>query len=593
MLKKITNVFPFAVFVCMAPFWSYGTTAPTLDLVWPPEGHHYWALRSSFVFGSVHPPSARVTINGQPIPVYKTGAFLAVVPLSLGEFSFRLRAISDGGQAELTRDVIVDPPAEASPRRAEALDLAYDSPKEDVALSPGDWLRVVCKGPPKASAGFKIGEGRYHPMAEVEPREPATPAGLYKGDYQIPLSAAFNRVSIRFRLVTPKGGMIFGRAPGLLSVENGGTRRVCEMKDDLVTVTTGPDKDLGYEAFLPKGVLSPVTGSWGRYLRLGFGSRLIGWVDGEAVKILPEGTPLPHSVLGSLTVTTAAGSTLISLPLEAQQPFRVEQTLDPERFRLFLYGVTADLDKVRYESDASCVKEIRWRQVDENLCELDITTNQRSGWGYDVRYEGARMIFEVRHAPPLRRGLGRPLAGLVVAVDAGHNSIDPGATGPLRTHEDAFNLWLARQLEARLKSLGAEVFLTRKNDETLDLLQRTRLAWAARAHVFISLHANSIADSGNPLEDNGFSIHYWVPQSRPFAEAVHKSYQANIPLKDRGLWDDNLAVCRMTQMPSILTESAFIIVPEQEAMLLDPAFRDRIANTIAQGLQQYLKNAVP
>jgi len=480
---------------------SYGASAPTLDLVWPPHGHHYGALRSSFIFGSVQPPSARVTVNGQPLPVYKTGAFLAVVPLSPGAFSFRLQATSEGGQAELTRDVVVDPSAEPSPWRAGEFD-------------PVNYLR---KGP----------------------------------------------------------------------------RRVCRMKDDLVTVTTGPDKDLGYQAFLPKGVLSAVTGSWGKFLRLGFGNQWVGWVSREVVTLLPEGTPVPHSVLGSLTVTTAAGSTLISIPLEAQQPFRVEQVLDPVRFKLFLYGVTADMDKVNYGSDVSCVKDIRWKQLDDSLCELDITTNQRSGWGYDVRYEGTQMIFEIRHAPPLHRSLGRPLAGLVVALDAGHSSADPGATGPLRTHEDAINLLVARQLEAKLKSMGAGVVMVRKEDEVLDLLRRTRIAWSARAHLFISLHENSIADSGNPLEDSGFSIYYWAPQSRPLAEAVHAAYQANIPFKDRGISYDNLAVCRMTQMPSILTESAFLIVPEQEAMLLDPAFRDRIAGTIAQGIQQYLKKAVP
>ena len=579
----------FAVcFLGVSP-WVAASAAPVLNLVWPPEGHHYWALHSSFIFGSVQPSSASVTVNGQPVSVYKTGAFLVMVPLSRGEFPIQLEAVSDGAQTKLVRQVVVDPAAEPSPYGVGELDTAYYSPREDILLKPGDWLRVVCKGPPGAKASFKIGTGKYQPMGEVDPAPPFIPNGVYKGDYWVPFKT-IDHASIRFRLATPHH-TITGKAPGFLSVRDGGPRRVCQIKDDLVTVLTGPDKGLGYQAFLPKGVVCGVTGSWGRFLRLGFGSRWLGWVDTQQVALLPPGTPVPHSILGSLTVKTVEGGTEISIPLEAQQPFRVEQTLSPVRFKLSLYGVTAEMNKVHYGSDDSCVKEIRWKQVDESLCELDILTNQKFGWGYNVRYEGNRMIFEIRHAPVLPASK-KPLAGLIVALDAGHSSADPGATGPLGTREDAINLLVAHQLETKLKTLGAAVVMVRQNDETLDLFKRTRIAWAARAHLFISLHENSIADSGNPLEDNGFSIHYWIPQSRPLAEAVHEAYRSRMPLKDRGLWCDNLAVCRITEMPSILTESAYIIVPEQEEMLLDPVFRDKIAGAIAQGIRAFLKRAL-
>lgn len=572
--------------------------SPTIDLVWPPEGHQYQGLHSSFVFGSVQPPTSQLTVNGQPISVYRTGAFLAMVPFSPGVFPLNLRAVSDGQETQLIRKVLIQSWPGALPPDS-GFDAFYYSPQKDVTLSPGDRVGVVCKGPPGDQASFKVGSGSYEPMAEVESANPRVSAGTYRADYFIPFDKYLDRVPIRFRLVTRRGKTLLGQAPGRLSVGER-VKRICEMKSDLVTVTTGPDKDLGYDSFLPKGVLAGVTGSWGNYLRLGFGRCEIGWVQDKDVKILPSGTPVPHSVLGSLVVDTLsdpssqkAQSTIIDIPLEARHPFKVEETTEPLRLKILLYGVTADMDKVRYKSGASCVKDVRWHQLDPDLCELDILTDQTFGWGYDVRYEPGRMIVEIRHAPPVSRDQGTSLKGLVVAVDAGHSSADPGATGPLRTHEDAINLLVARALAVRLESLGARVVMIRKNDETLDLLQRTRLAWQARAHLFISIHANSIADQGNPLEDNGFSIHYWAPHSRPLAAALHAAYQANIPLNDQGVWYDNLAVCRMTEMPSVLTESAFIIVPEQEAMLRDEAFRNRLAKTITRGIQKYLKKTLP
>ena len=63
------------------------------------------------------------------------------------------------------------------------------------------------------------------------------------------------------------------------------------------------------------------------------------------------------------------------------------------------------------------------------------------------------------------------------------------------------------------------------------------------------------------------------------------------PVPDEGLQWDNLLVARLGAMPAILVENAFIILPEQEALLNDPAFREKLARALVAGLKAFTLEA--
>jgi N-acetylmuramoyl-L-alanine amidase len=60
-------------------------------------------------------------------------------------------------------------------------------------------------------------------------------------------------------------------------------------------------------------------------------------------------------------------------------------------------------------------------------------------------------------------------------------------------------------------------------------------------------------------------------------------------LRDLGINYDNLAVLRPTWMPSILCEGAFVMLPEQEALLRTPEFQQAYALGVAEGLETYFR----
>ena len=84
---------------------------------------------------------------------------------------------------------------------------------------------------------------------------------------------------------------------------------------------------------------------------------------------------------------------------------------------------------------------------------------------------------------------------VIIAVDAGHGGQDPGAIGHGGTREKDVTLAIARALAERLNAEpGMHAVLTRDRDEFLELRDRIHRARVARADMFISVHADSIAD---------------------------------------------------------------------------------------------------
>jgi N-acetylmuramoyl-L-alanine amidase len=81
-----------------------------------------------------------------------------------------------------------------------------------------------------------------------------------------------------------------------------------------------------------------------------------------------------------------------------------------------------------------------------------------------------------------------------VVLDAGHGGEDTGAKGASGTLEKDLVLRVARALQARLKTRGLRVVMTRSGDVFVPLEERTMIANDARGDLFVSIHANAAED---------------------------------------------------------------------------------------------------
>jgi N-acetylmuramoyl-L-alanine amidase len=138
-----------------------------------------------------------------------------------------------------------------------------------------------------------------------------------------------------------------------------------------------------------------------------------------------------------------------------------------------------------------------------------------------------------------------------------------------------------------LRQRGVNVVMTRTTPEPVDLAARPVIARRANAHAFVSIHLNAFPDGVNPFVNNGTLTLYFWPHSIPLGAATQAGMLGEMGLRDNGTKYQNLAVARGTWMPSILTEGAFVIMPDQEAAMRTPEYQDAYARGIVQGLETY------
>lgn len=221
---------------------------------------------------------------------------------------------------------------------------------------------------------------------------------------------------------------------------------------------------------------------------------------------------------------------------------------------------------------------------------------------------------------------------VVVALDAGHGGVDPGARGARGTLEKTITLSIARRVRAKIEQMDTmRAVMVREGDYFIPLHERINKARQAQADIFVSIHADAFykasarGSSVFVLSEKGGSsaAARWLAKKENDADLIGA---VSLPIKDkfarfavldmsqdkqiidslslaRGVLEEigevnalhkgtvesaGFAVLKALEMPSILIETAFISNPEEEHKLTDEAHQDKIAAAIVAGLARYL-----
>ncbi|MBI5595140.1 MAG: N-acetylmuramoyl-L-alanine amidase [Elusimicrobia bacterium] len=553
---------------------------PVLDVVWPKEQDSLPFVKRSFVFGRAN-PGAALTINDQPVQVLPSGAFFSMLPFSTGTFTLDFESKFSGIMVSTRRVVQVAPPNGPEPKLGEVLAL---EPAEDAEVMPGELLAVRCRGPEGGAAEFSVGRiARSLPMAE----NPAV-RGLYEGHFYAPATERREPAEVVCRVKAP-GGKGKAEAVGKVSVLDALQTRAA-VTTSRVSILKSSEQ--GYSLFLPAGVRLETIGRRGPMAHVRLSEKDDGWVDQKSLAQLAAGSPPPRAIVGRY-ITTTASDRSVKLVVSASErvAYEVRQTVEPLGFSVRFYNSRQRFDRMRFDTQDAIVRDVRWRQESGEVVTLEVDTHLAWGWGYASGYdESGNFFLEIRRPPDLTRG-SNVLAGRKVVVDPGHGP-EMSAVGPLGTTERDTNLAIAGALEGLLLSEGAQVYMIRRSSDGPGLGERPALAYEARGDLYVSIHNNALPVTADPAETaRGYMHFYYHPQSRRLAEAVEESYRRNQPeLPDEGLRWGDLAVCRGTYMPAILTESAYMILPEQEERLRRPEYQKKLAGTILEGILDYLKD---
>jgi N-acetylmuramoyl-L-alanine amidase len=229
-----------------------------------------------------------------------------------------------------------------------------------------------------------------------------------------------------------------------------------------------------------------------------------------------------------------------------------------------------------------------------------------------------------------------PTSNKIIVIDPGHGGKDPGAVGYKKYREKVVVMQIASELSRLLKKAGFRVYMTRTNDRFIKLRDRTNYANKKQADLFISLHANAVAEK-NANKANGIETYFLsnntssgserakrvakmenskdlqdvnfygqqdfinilnrekIIKSERLAHDLQRNMLAILSkhhdVKDAGVREGPFWILVGAQMPAVLVEVGFITHPTEAQRLVNKQYQQWLAEGLANGIEQYfLKN---
>ena len=194
-----------------------------------------------------------------------------------------------------------------------------------------------------------------------------------------------------------------------------------------------------------------------------------------------------------------------------------------------------------------------------------------------------------------------PNAVAVVVIDAGHGGRDVGVVGVNSNVSEAeINLLITQTLKSKLEDLNVKVVLTRKNADGLydnnatnfkrsDMEKRKKIINDTSPNLVVSIHCNRFPSAErrgaqvffNNFSDDGKKLAYLVQKNLNVLNEEHINRQFS-PLKG------DYYVLNCSKFPSCIVECGFLSNPEDDRLLNDENYRNKLADAILFGIMSYL-----
>ncbi|MFQ5601867.1 MAG: N-acetylmuramoyl-L-alanine amidase [bacterium] len=589
------NITPLLIICCAAGWFNRPLPAQNGDratvpdrlrlrLVFPIEGDTLNFERVRFA-GSVL-PGASVEVQNQNPRVYSTGAFVGMVDLQPGINLLVFTARDRFGEVKDTLRVFRTLPRVSLPEVPTNVDDEQIFPTSDVYLSAGDALEVGFFGSPGGRASFSISKMvREREMVELQNTDARGLKGVYRGSVIMPSVDHFKPKRIEYKLRGKGGRLLKFKSRGKIHIIPANVPFVGITKDFLNVVRSQPDGEILME--LPAAIKLQIVGLRDGVSKVKVAENVIGFMASASLQILPPGTLRPMASLGSVGVVHEGDWTQLRINISERVPFKIAQFIEPSALEITFYRAHPAPQWDFTLPETPTFSRLFWRRKSSEQTVLRIEFQQKQQWGYQGRYVGRQFWLRIRQAPELSNNHAALLQGLTIAVDAGHGGHFEGAVSPTGLLEKDLNLQFAEYVAEMLKQEGARVIKTRTSDTTLSLQNRMNLAVQSQAHLFISLHNNSIGPATDPLRPRGTSTYYTMTHALDVAQSVYDRL-LNLGLKPFGRNVSTYFVTRQTSLISFLVEGAFVTHPDDEMLLLNDNFVQQLAKAVVDGVKDFV-----
>lgn len=197
--------------------------------------------------------------------------------------------------------------------------------------------------------------------------------------------------------------------------------------------------------------------------------------------------------------------------------------------------------------------------------------------------------------------MATPVSSKTIIVDAGHGGEDGGAVSDNGVSEAEINLKIALKLQQLLEQSGSNVVLTRSDDNAIydvdkktlrekknsDIRNRVKIGNNSSADIFVSIHLNKIPENqyygwqtffkdGN---EDGKLLATCIQSN--LNETIQKENK-RVPLKI-----SNVYIIKHVEIPTVIVECGFLSNPQEEKLLQQEEYQNRLAWGIYNGIMDY------
>ena len=546
--------------------------------------------KSIYLFGKLNIPHATLHINGQPVPVHPSGAFIAFLPVEQGPFTFELVAQSEDKIYKALRHIEVPGEPIQSFTEKARFDRSEVYPARPVWVLPGDTINLSARGTPGAQISASI--SGLKSARRIKLKEDSRTPGLYRARYVVREDEKPRNAKVMYTMQdAASDSKAKITAKERIRVLDPTQIRPARVLDPGVKVR---------QIAVRQGSLYPYYRAYGEVLvdgrdnglyRLNLGRGEKVWLEEKKLDFFSE-SDYEANHLSAMDTLASDPATQIRWSASKQVPVSIHEFSN--RMEIVFYYTPSFTENFSFDATSPLLDRVEWEDPQEGIIKFVLYFKEgQKPWGHAYRYEENDFIVELRHRPLITPTAQQPLHGARILLDAGHSPkrTPPydGTISPGGFLEYEANLALAEVLKPKLEAAGAEVIMTRQGDNHMSLPARYRLALEKQAHIFVSLHHNALPDNINPLAaPRGYSVYYTYPHSFELAESIYQAFNRLVSLPDNGLIvNDVLFIPRIPEMPSVLVENAYMILPEQEELIRSPQGREQFAEALYQGILNF------
>ena len=194
-----------------------------------------------------------------------------------------------------------------------------------------------------------------------------------------------------------------------------------------------------------------------------------------------------------------------------------------------------------------------------------------------------------------------PASGKTIVIDAGHGVPDEGAQSSNGTTEAETNLKIALKLQNLLEQSGCTVILTRSDENAIydidsktlkqkkisDIKNRVKIGNESSADIFVSIHLNKIPQS----QYDGWQTFYkeGSEDGARLAKTIQENLNKTIQKENNRIAKtiDKIYIIKHVEIPTTIVECGFLSNPDEEKLLLEDEYQNKLAWGIYNGIVDY------